>query len=639
MIQPSLSLAFDGRERRIISARGTDKDRTVEFLSFPTRFIQPSATVAFVGSREIGSRNSHPLSSLAALAPRRRLTKKRFRSAAGRSKELFLPIPTLLSTGPTLPPIAEHLEEVAASLRLGKLCVDSPTRRELGGGIFTTIHSRFRAFACLATLAYRLQNIVVFGMKFECFAERYAEQAKDRKLEWMAANMPPPNSLLVGESAQSFPALRRRLPPPSRRKKRRHQHPCSEELERGHFGGRFRGYGGGGGVRGGFPNRRSDEADDSWGNDGGGWRGYNGQRRGPNRASDFDQPSRANKVNTWGLGRKHLFLNCLRVEGGICIALWVVAVHLGMMKDREGSIPNDQGRQKLILDPPKRDVTASSLLVHIEADLVHNQTGLEPQEILLHEKGIDWRKIDKDLEHHGVERFETDEEKVLKEEFDEDVLEEKEDNNKIFLETMNHNKISHYAWILFRWEDGDFATQHDENEGALVAYKESSELSSVEGSKEFMITLYPVDPFRRNSSGNGMPDVVACNKVKNVLRPFQSLCRKLGGPIIGSVPGVDVGDEFGYRVELTIVDLHRPFQGGVDAIKKAGISGATSIVAPGGYNNDMDSTNVLIYSGSGGNPAGPDKPREDQRLERRNLALKNSIDTMTPAQLFMDQRK
>ncbi|KAG6497820.1 hypothetical protein ZIOFF_045726 [Zingiber officinale] len=44
------------------------------------------------------------MSSLAALAPRRRLTEKRFRSAAGRSKELFLPIPTLLSTGPTLPP-------------------------------------------------------------------------------------------------------------------------------------------------------------------------------------------------------------------------------------------------------------------------------------------------------------------------------------------------------------------------------------------------------------------------------------------------------------------------------------------------------------------------------------------------------
>lgn len=217
-------------------------------------------------------------------------------------------------------------------------------------------------------------------------------------------------------------------------------------------------------------------------------------------------------------------------------------------------------------------------------------------------------------------------------------------------------------------EDYDCATQHDENEGALVVYKESSELSSMEGSKGLAVTLYPVDPSGRNNSGNGMPDVVARNKVKNVLRHFQSLCRKLlqteeakskesskikrvdltaaqiikrnigwvnsGQPIIGTVPGVEVGDEFRYRVELAIVGLHRPFQGGIDATKKAGISVATSIVASGGHNDDMDSSDVLIYSGSGGNPAGPDKPREDQRLERGNLALKNSIDTKTPVRVI-----
>ncbi|XP_074563947.1 uncharacterized protein LOC141820521 [Curcuma longa] len=217
-------------------------------------------------------------------------------------------------------------------------------------------------------------------------------------------------------------------------------------------------------------------------------------------------------------------------------------------------------------------------------------------------------------------------------------------------------------------EDDDCATQHDENEGALVEYQESSELSSVEGSKELAVTLYPVDPFRRNYIGNSTPDVVARNKVKNVLRHFQLLCRKLlqteeakskessktkrvdltaakiikknigwvnnGQPIIGTVPGVEVGDEFRYRVELAIVGLHRPFQGGIDATKKAGISVATSIVASGGYNDDMDNSDVLIYSGSGGNPAGPDKPREDQRLERGNLALKNSIDTKTPVRVI-----
>lgn len=38
-----------------------------------------------------------------------------------------------------------------------------------------------------------------------------------------------------------------------------------------------------------------------------------------------------------------------------------------------------------------------------------------PREILLEEKGRDWRKIDSDLEHRGVDRPETEEEKQLKE--------------------------------------------------------------------------------------------------------------------------------------------------------------------------------------------------------------------------------
>ncbi|CAL9134724.1 unnamed protein product [Musa acuminata var. zebrina] len=42
----------------------------------------------------------------------------------------------------------------------------------------------------------------------------------------------------------------------------------------------------------------------------------------------------------------------------------------------------------------------------------------KPREILLQEKGIDWRKIDIELEHRSVSRSETDEEKLLREEID-----------------------------------------------------------------------------------------------------------------------------------------------------------------------------------------------------------------------------
>ncbi|KAG6529526.1 hypothetical protein ZIOFF_011731 [Zingiber officinale] len=395
-----------------------------------------------------------------------------------------------------------------------------------------------------------------------------AEQAEAEERERMAADMPPPNSLLAGESAQSFPSLKEAATSSKQKKKKGVTIPLAqfnagslgagtggrrdafepkgltpsemsqlptgprersqEELEQGRFGGGFRGYGGGGGVRGGFPNRRSDEADGSWGGDGGGRRGYGGfnedQRRGPNRASDFDQPSRADEVDNWGSGKKAFAPQLTEggrrdsysfVGGGSSsradeVDNWASAKKTPASnypssgsrygdsrtfsdsdrwgRDREGSIPNDQRRQKIILDPPKRDVAASSepprtrpspfgaarpreeILAEkgldwkrLDSDIEIKKTSrptsshssrpssaqsnkagsprsqsvsaaaevtvksrpktnpfgdAKPREILLDEKGIDWRKIDKDLEHRSVERPETDEEKVLKEEID-----------------------------------------------------------------------------------------------------------------------------------------------------------------------------------------------------------------------------
>ncbi|TQD92502.1 hypothetical protein C1H46_021916 [Malus baccata] len=49
-----------------------------------------------------------------------------------------------------------------------------------------------------------------------------------------------------------------------------------------------------------------------------------------------------------------------------------------------------------------------------------------------------------------------------------------------------------------------------------------------------------------------------------------------------------------YRAELTIVDLHRQIQGGTDYVKHGGKILATSIVASGGYADDLDNSNSLI---------------------------------------------
>ncbi|KAK1630385.1 hypothetical protein QYE76_004700 [Lolium multiflorum] len=177
-----------------------------------------------------------------------------------------------------------------------------------------------------------------------------------------------------------------------------------------------------------------------------------------------------------------------------------------------------------------------------------------------------------------------------------------------------------------------------------------------ERKKEFCVTLPPCAP-------SGDQSVDARSKAKKLLKLFQLICRKLmqaeeqgtrkvgridieavnaikknyegytkPGPIVGNVPGVDVGDEFHFRVELSIVGLHRPYQGGIDTAKVNGIPVAISIVASGGYPDELSSSDELIYTGSGGKAIGK-KEAEDQELKRGNLALKNCIEAKTPVRV------
>ncbi|PRQ18348.1 putative methyltransferase [Rosa chinensis] len=107
-----------------------------------------------------------------------------------------------------------------------------------------------------------------------------------------------------------------------------------------------------------------------------------------------------------------------------------------------------------------------------------------------------------------------------------------------------------------------------------------------------------------------------------------------GKQILGHVPGVEVGDEFHYRIELNIVGLHHPTQGGIDYATFGGKMLATSIVASGGYADDLHNLNSLTYTGQGGNVMHPDKEPEDQKLQRGNLALKNSMHAKTPVRMI-----
>ncbi|GKV10785.1 hypothetical protein SLEP1_g22103 [Rubroshorea leprosula] len=165
------------------------------------------------------------------------------------------------------------------------------------------------------------------------------------------------------------------------------------------------------------------------------------------------------------------------------------------------------------------------------------------------------------------------------------------------------------------------------------------------------------------------------NKVREVLRLFHTVCRKLlqeeesglkreegnkrsridyqaakilkaegkyvntGKQIIGPVPGVEVGDEFQYFVELNIIGLHRQSQSGIDYLKQGDKILATSIIASGGYDNDLYNSDILSYMGQGGRVMQKDKPPEDQKLERGNLALANSKVEHNPVRVIRGEGK
>ncbi|XP_057785705.1 histone-lysine N-methyltransferase, H3 lysine-9 specific SUVH1-like [Salvia miltiorrhiza] len=97
---------------------------------------------------------------------------------------------------------------------------------------------------------------------------------------------------------------------------------------------------------------------------------------------------------------------------------------------------------------------------------------------------------------------------------------------------------------------------------------------------------------------------------------------------MGHVPGVEVGDIFFFRMELCIVGAHTPSMAGIDYITmKLSVNEepmAISIVSSGGYDDNGDDTDVLIYTGHGGQ-AGKDGKMSDQKLERGNLALEKSL--------------
>ncbi|KAF2300875.1 hypothetical protein GH714_017968 [Hevea brasiliensis] len=99
---------------------------------------------------------------------------------------------------------------------------------------------------------------------------------------------------------------------------------------------------------------------------------------------------------------------------------------------------------------------------------------------------------------------------------------------------------------------------------------------------------------------------------------------------VGVVPGVEIGDIFFFRIEMLLVGLHAQSMAGIDCMVVRGEIEdllAVSIVSSGGYDDEAEDKDVLIYSGHGGNVNSNKKDKQiaDQKLERGNLAMERSL--------------
>ncbi|XP_030496515.1 eukaryotic translation initiation factor 4B2 [Cannabis sativa] len=215
------------------------------------------------------------------------------------------------------------------------------------------------------------------------------------------------------------------------------------------YGRGFSTYGRSGSMQGGRGRDRED-GDGSWG--GGGRRSYGGgfdeERRGPpSRVSELDQPSRADEVDNWKTEKKSLpsfdsgrqnrygSLGSGGGGGGLGggasradeVDNWTFGKKPlpvrsstfgsggGGFRDSEPDRWNrggggfrdssgDRERTRLVLDPPKADTGLNEPLPVVKTNKPNPFGAARPREEILAEKGLDWKKLDSEIEAKKTSR-------------------------------------------------------------------------------------------------------------------------------------------------------------------------------------------------------------------------------------------
>lgn len=102
--------------------------------------------------------------------------------------------------------------------------------------------------------------------------------------------------------------------------------------------------------------------------------------------------------------------------------------------------------------------------------------------------------------------------------------------------------------------------------------------------------------------------------------------------IFGEIPGIEEGQWFEGRKEMMPSSFHRNWAAGIDGNGK---EGTAAIVLSGGYEDDEDLGDIIIYTGAGGNDPNNGKQIEDQQWENKgNAGLLKSMNEGLPVRVI-----
>ncbi|SEW35226.1 putative restriction endonuclease [Chitinophaga sp. YR573] len=101
--------------------------------------------------------------------------------------------------------------------------------------------------------------------------------------------------------------------------------------------------------------------------------------------------------------------------------------------------------------------------------------------------------------------------------------------------------------------------------------------------------------------------------------------------IFGEILDIGEGHWFKDRKEMMLSSFHRNWGAGIDGNAKEGVA---AIVLSGGYEDDEDLGDEIIYTGAGGNDPNTRKQIKDQTWDKGNAGLRLSMDQGLPVRVI-----